>query len=77
MRLRRLLYKGLGSHIGKDVVLHFKTEIRAPHKLYIGKGSIIGDNALLDARCGLVMGENVNLSSNVSIYTLQHDRRAP
>ncbi len=77
MRLRRLLYKGLGAHIGKDVVLHFKTEIRTPHKLHIGKGTIIGDNALLDARCGLVMGENVNLSSNVSIYTLHHDHRDP
>lgn len=43
----------------------------------IGRGSIIGDNALLDARNGLTLGNNVNLSSNVSIYTLQHDHRDP
>lgn len=43
----------------------------------IGEGTIIGDNALLDARSGLRMGKNVNLSSNVSIYTLQHDHRDP
>lgn len=40
-------------------------------------GTIIGDNAILDARGGLEMGKNVNLSSNVSIYTLQHDHRDP
>ena len=41
----------------------------------IGKGSIIGDNAILDARRGLFIGRNVNLSSNVSVYTLQHNHR--
>ena len=33
--------------------------------------------ALLDARRGLTLGNNVNLSSNVSIYTEQHDHRDP
>jgi len=75
--IRRCLYKGLGASVGKNVVFHFKTEIRAPHKLKIGKGTIIGDNAILDAREGLEMGDNVNLSSNVSIYTLQHNHRDP
>lgn len=75
--LRKLLYKGLGTTIAEHAVVHFRTEIRYPHKLTIGKGSIIGDNALLDARNSLVIGENVNLSSNVSIYTEQHDHRDP
>lgn len=35
------------------------------------------NNAILDARRGLTIGCNVNLSSNVSIYTLQHDHRDP
>lgn len=77
VHLRRMLYKGLGAHIAPKVVLHFRTEIRAPWTLTIGQGTIIGDNALLDARCGLHIGKNVNLSSNVSIYTLQHDHRDP
>lgn len=75
--LRRLLYKGLGAHIAPKVVFHFRTEIRDPWSLHIGKGTIIGDNALLDARSGLFIGKNVNLSSNVSIYTRQHDHRDP
>jgi len=43
----------------------------------VGRGSIIGDNAILDAREHLTIGDNVNLSSNVSIYTLQHNHRSP
>ncbi len=77
IRLRKYLYRGLGVRMGKNVTFHFRTEIRSPFKLTVGKGTIIGDNALLDARMGLTMGDNVNISSNVSIYTLQHDHRAP
>lgn len=75
--LRKLIYRMLCGRIESGVTIHFGTEIRCPRKLRIGKGTIIGDNAILDARCGLSMGENVNLSSNVSIYTLQHDHRDP
>lgn len=75
--LRKLCYKCLGCHISRKVIFHYKTEIRAPWNLRIGTGTIIGDGAILDARSGLTIGENVNLSSNVSIYTLQHDYRMP
>lgn len=75
--LRKWIYKALGVKIGSNVIFHFKTEIRSPYKLRVGNGTIIGDNALLDARNGIIMGNNVNLSSNVSIYTEQHDHRDP
>lgn len=75
--VRKWVYMCLGAHIEENVVFHYKTEIRDPYKLHIAKGAIIGDNALLDARMGLEIGENVNLSSNVQIYTLQHDHRDP
>lgn len=77
LHFRKLIYKILGAKIDHDVVFHFKTEVRAPERLVIGGGSIIGDNAILDARGGLELGKNVNISSNVSIYTLQHDHRDP
>ena len=76
-RLRKLIYRMLCGRIESKVTIHFRTEIRCPRQLRIGKGTIIGDNAILDARSGLTLGENVNLSSNVSIYTLQHDHRDP
>lgn len=75
--IRKWVYRLLGAEVDNNVVFHFGTEIRCPYRLSIGKGTIIGDHAILDARCGLTMGENVNLSSNVSIYTLQHDHRDP
>lgn len=63
--------------MGKNVTIHFRTEMRCPERLTLDDGTIIGDNAILDARRGLTMGRNVNLSSNVSIYVLQHDHRDP
>lgn len=77
VHLRIWLYKGLGVKMGKNVTIHFRTEVRCPERLTLGDGTIIGDNAILDARRGLTMGRNVNLSSNVSIYALQHDHRDP
>lgn len=61
----------------KDVVIYAGAEIRNPMGLSIGRGSIIGDNSILDARAGLTIGEDVNFSSNVRIWTLQHDYRDP
>ena len=75
--LRKFIYKALGASVGPKVVFHFRTEIRYPHCLTVGRGTIIGDNALLDARRGLTLGNHVNISSNVSIYTEQHDHRDP
>lgn len=77
VHLRRWLYKGAGVRFGKNVVVHFRTEIRCPERLTLCDGTIIGDNAIPDARRGLTLGKNVNLSSDGSIYTLQHDHRAP
>jgi len=75
--IRRFVYRALGAEIGKNVVFHFRTEVRGPHRLKIGDGTIVGDNALLAAQRGLTIGKNVNLSSNVSIYSGAHDHRDP
>lgn len=61
----------------KNVVIYSGAEIRNPANLKIGRGTIIGDNAILDARAGIEIGTNVNFSSNVRIWTLQHDYRDP
>ena len=51
-------------------------EIRSPGKITIGDGSVVGLNAILDGREGITIGRNVNLSSEVAIWTLQHDPQA-
>ena len=70
---RHVYLIGIGSH----VVIYYGLEIRKPSSLKIGDGTIIGDRAILDARCGITIGKDVNFSSNVSIWTLQHDYRDP
>lgn len=59
--------------IGKRVVIYYGAELRDPWNIHIGDGSIIGDKALLDGRSGLYVGKNVNFSTGVSVYTMQHD----
>lgn len=75
-RIRRFFYtKVYRVKIADKSILYYGAEIRSPWNLKIGAGSIIGDRAILDASEGINIGENVNLSSGVSIYTLQHDYR--
>ena len=59
-------------------IIYYGCEIRAPYNLHIGKGSIIGDRAILDVRRGgIFIGKNVNLSSEVHLWTEQHDYNDP
>ena len=76
--LRKFIYKNIFRvNLGNHSIIYYGTEIRAHGNLSIGKGSIIGDKAILDARNGIFIGNNVNLSTGVSIWTEQHDHRDP
>jgi len=76
--LRNLIYQHVFM-VNKEQtsVIHYGAEIRSHNKLKVGKGSIIGDRSILDARNGIVIESNVNISSDVHIYTEQHDHRDP
>ena len=63
--------------IQKDAIVYFGAEIRAGYNLVVGKGSIIGDKAILDARNGIEIGRNVNFSTGVQIWTEQHSHSDP
>jgi acetyltransferase-like isoleucine patch superfamily enzyme len=63
----------MGAKIDKGVVIYPGFEIRDPWNLRILRGSIIGHNCILDCRAGILIGENVNFSSEVAIWTAQHD----
>ncbi|MDB0716236.1 acyltransferase [Bacteroides xylanisolvens] len=74
--LRYFIYRHVYCvDMAPKVVVYYGAEMREPYKIRIGGGSIIGDKAVLDGRNGIEIGENVNLSSNVSIWTEQHDHR--
>lgn len=73
--LYRYIYK---VHFHKTAVIYNGVEIRAPYNLKIGKGSIIGNKSVLDARRGgIIIGENANLSTGVWLWTGQHDHQDP
>jgi acetyltransferase-like isoleucine patch superfamily enzyme len=67
------LLRMLKANIGNNVGLYRGFEVRRPSKLSIGNSTVIGHGALLDARMGLTIGNNVNLSNEVMIWTLHHD----
>lgn len=78
MHLRMFIYRYIYRiALDKHVIIYKGCEIRNTKGLKIGRGSIIGDNAMLDARRGITIGNNVNFSSGVEIWTLQHDYRDP
>lgn len=59
-------------------VIYYGAEFRSPFLIEIGKGSIIGDCCRMDAlRGGVKIGENVNIGTNVSFWTGQHDYNDP
>ena len=70
---RKLFYKLSGISIGKNSSFHWRARFNCPYRLRIGKNTIIGNDAMLDARRGIKIGDNVSLSMGVWIWTLQHD----
>jgi acetyltransferase-like isoleucine patch superfamily enzyme len=61
------------SKISYKAGVYYGVEIRHPWKLVIDESSVIGHNVILDARKGLKIGKNVNISSEAMIWTLHHD----
>lgn len=77
-RVRNFIYRHIFRvGMARHSVIYYGAEIREHSRLIIGEGSIIGDRALLDARHGITIGRNVNISSDLNIYTEQHDYRDP
>ena len=76
--IRNFIYKNiLLVKRGRKSIIYFGCEIRAGYNLYIGEGTIVGDNCILDARDGIDIGDNVNISSEVRLWTGSHDINSP
>lgn len=72
--IRNFIYRHIyHMKLYKNAILYGGSEIRAPYNIEIGEGSIIGDNAVLDGRNGIIIGKNVNFSTGVWIWTEQHN----
>lgn len=62
-----------GGRVHPDATIYHGFEIRGAQHLRIGARSSIGNGAILDARAGITIGDDVNLSTAVHIWTGQHD----
>jgi|HubBroStandDraft_5_1064220.scaffolds.fasta_scaffold315333_1 acetyltransferase-like isoleucine patch superfamily enzyme len=75
--LRLLGLVSAGATIGRDVVLKPGVEVLSPKSLTIGSHTNIGRYVHLDSRGGLTIGDNVNISDEVAIWTAEHDIQSP
>lgn len=76
-QFRKFVYRLSGITIGYQSSIHWRTRFYRPWLLKIGKNSIIGNDAMLDARNGITIGDNVSLSMGVWIWTMEHNPQDP
>lgn len=74
---RRFFYRLAGVKIGKGSALHIGTRFYNPANITIGEDSIIGEGAVLDGRDKVMIGNHVDLATEVMIYNAQHDVSDP
>ena len=72
-RMRIAALRKWGASIGDGATFYHGFEVRNASGLRVGPRSSIGNDAILDARGGLTIGHDVNLSTAVQIWTGQHD----
>lgn len=75
--LRKWFYQILGAKIGKRTFPCRRVEILLPRGLKLEDGVAIGWFAELDARGGIVIDHDTNISSHVKLITGSHDINDP
>jgi acetyltransferase-like isoleucine patch superfamily enzyme len=75
--IRKAAYRLCGVTIGRGTSFHWRARFYRPSRLKVGNNSIIGNDAMLDARNGITIGDNVSLSMGVWVWTMEHDPQDP
>lgn len=71
--IRRFFYRFSGIKIGKGSAIHMGARFYDPRNIQIGEDSIIGEGVVLDGRDKLIIGNHVDIASEVMIYNSEHD----
>jgi maltose O-acetyltransferase len=71
--IRRFFYTLGGIKMGKGGAIHMWASFYEPKNISIGDDTIIGEKIVLDGRAELVIGNHVDIASEVMIYNGQHD----
>lgn len=74
---RRFFYRLFGMKIGSGSTLHMRARFYNTFNIKIGEDSIVGEDTVLDGRDNLIIGNHVDIASEVMIYNAQHDVRDP
>lgn len=71
--IRRFFYRTAGIKIGRGSTIHMFARFYDPANIEIGEDSIIGEGVVLDGRDKLIIGNHVDIASEVMIYNSEHD----
>ena len=65
--IRNACYRFCGMKISKGSTLHMWARFYNPHNIEVGEDTVIGDNAFLDGRRKIKIGNHVDIASQVLI----------
>ena len=71
--LRRWFYRMMGAKLGEKTFPCRRVEVLLPKGLKLGSRVAVGWFAELDARGGITVGDDTNISSHVKLITGSHD----
>jgi len=71
--VRKLFYLSSGMRIARGSTIHMFANFFYPPNIEIGEDTIIGNNAFLDGRSALIIGNHTDIASEVMIYNSEHD----
>ncbi len=72
-RVRVAALRAFGATIHPSAIIYHGFQVRRARNLVIGARTSVGDGTILDARGGLTLGQDVNISTQAMIWTAQHD----
>lgn len=75
--VRHFVFFLAGVKIGKGTTIHMGCRFFEPRNVVIGEDTKVGDNAFLDGRAQLLIGNHVDIASQVLIYNSEHDLEKP
>lgn len=71
--IRNFIYSLTGLTLGHGSTFHMWARFFDPQNIVIGNDSIIGDHAFLDGRDKLIIGDHVDIASELRVYNSEHD----
>lgn len=79
LAIRMRIYAAFGVELSKtapaSIMMH--AELWEPRKIKLGRRSVIGRYAVIDARGGVEIGDDVNISGYSHLQTAKHDVNDP